>query len=166
VEIARQLGYELSAAELEMVLENGTQNLAAFLAYSRGLLAEDRGDYRSAAAFYAEAAQADPNFDVARDAYEAATVSVETSLSLPSAITTLSSVEVVAPGVGTELPLGGVLTTTVTDIAATQSESTAPTSTQVTSGAQTSASQPPPTITVLGTPVAATGVVRIIFRLP
>jgi tetratricopeptide (TPR) repeat protein len=166
VEIARQLGYELSAAELEMVLENGTQNLAAFLAYSRGLLAEDRGDYRSAAAFYAEAAQADPNFDVARDAYEAATVSVETSLSLPSAITTLSSVEVVAPGVGTELPLGGVLTTTVTDIAATQSETTAPTSTQVTSGAQTSASQPPPTITVLGTPVAATGVVRIIFRLP
>jgi tetratricopeptide (TPR) repeat protein len=166
VEIARQLGYELSAAELEMVLENGTQNLAAFLAYSRGLLAEDRGDYRSAAAFYAEAAQADPNFDVARDAYEAATVSVETSLSLPSAITTLSTVEVVAPGVGTELPLGGVLTTTVTDIAATQSETTAPTSTQVTNGAQTSASQPPPTITVLGTPVAATGVVRIIFRLP
>lgn len=166
VEIARMLGYELSAAELQMVLENGTQNLAAFLAYSRGLLAEDRGDYRTAAAYYAEAVQADPNFDVARDAYEAATVTVETSLRTPAAITTLSGVEVVAPTAGTEVPLGGVLTTTVTDIAATQSETTAPTTTQVTNGAKTSASQPPPTVTVLGTPVAATGVVRIIFRLP
>jgi len=166
VEIARQLGYELSAAELQMILENGTQNLAAFLAYSRGLLAEDRGDYRSAAAFYAEAVQADPNFDVARDAYEAATVTVETSLSVPTAITTLSSVEVAAPPTGTELPLGSTLTTTVTDIAATQSEVTAPSTTQVTTGAQTTASQPPPTVTVLGPSVAPTGVVRIIFRLP
>lgn len=166
VEIARQLGYELSAAELQMILENGTQNLAAFLAYSRGLLAEDRGDYRSAAAFYAEAVQSDPNFDVARDAYEAATVNVETSLGIPAAITTLSSVEVAAPTTGIGPPLGGVLTTTVTDIAATQSEVTAPSTTQVTTGAQTSASQPPATVTVLGTPVAATGAVRIIFRLP
>ena len=166
VEIARQLGYELSAAELQMILENGTQNLAAFLAYSRGLLAEDRGDYRSAAAFYAEAVQSDPNFDVARNAYEAATVNVETSLSVPAAITTLSSVEVAAPPTGTGLPTGSVLTTTVTDIAATQSEVTAPSTSQATTGAQTSASQPPPTVTVLGTPVAATGVVRIIFRLP
>ena len=166
VEIARQLGYELSAAELQLVLENGTQSLAAFLAYSRGLLAEDRGDYRAAAAFYGEAVQDDPQFEVARDAYEAATVSAESSLSVPSAITTLSSVQVASPELPAGPPVGGTLTTTVVDIAATQSEVTAPTTTQVTTGAQTTASQPQPTVTVLGTAIAATGVVRIIFRLP
>ncbi len=166
VEIARQLGYELSAAELQLVLENGTQSLAAFLAYSRGLLAEDRGDYRAAADFYGEAVQDDPQFEVARDAYEAATVNAESSLSVPSAITTLSSVQVASPELPAGPPVGGTLTTTVVDIAATQSEVTAPTTTQVTTGAQTTASQPPPTVTVLGTPITATGVVRIIFRLP
>jgi len=166
VEVARQLGYELSAAELQLVLENGTQNLAAFLAYSRGLLAEDRGDYRAAADYYGDAVRDDPDFSMARDAYEAATVSFEAQLVPPAAITTLASVEVAAPETLVEPALGGVLTSTIVDIAATQSEVTAPTATQVTTGAQTTASRPPTTVTVLGTSPPPTGVIRIIFRLP
>jgi tetratricopeptide (TPR) repeat protein len=166
VEVARQLGYELSAAELQLVLENGTQNLAAFLAYSRGLVAEDRGDHRAAAAYYAEAVRDDPDFAIARDGYQAATVGMERMLSRPAAITTLAGVEVVSPGTLGEPPLGDVLTATVIDIAATQSEVIAPTATQVTTGAQTTASRPPTTVTVLGTSITPTGIVRIIFRLP
>jgi tetratricopeptide (TPR) repeat protein len=73
VGLATQLGYRLSEAERQAVLENGTQNLTAFLAYSRALEAEDRGDYAAAARYYSEAVQADPSFGQARDGFQAAT---------------------------------------------------------------------------------------------
>ena len=41
VQLVGRLGYTLSEAERRSILDNGTQNLQAFLAYSRGLLAED-----------------------------------------------------------------------------------------------------------------------------
>ena len=60
----------LSQAERQRILENGTQSLVAFLAYSRGLVAEDLGDFPAAALHYADAARADPNFTAARDNYQ------------------------------------------------------------------------------------------------
>lgn len=55
VALSARLGYQLSEAERRTILENGTQNLAAFLAYSRGLLAEDAGDFQRAAAYFSDA---------------------------------------------------------------------------------------------------------------
>ncbi|MDH3291839.1 MAG: hypothetical protein OEO20_13925 [Gemmatimonadota bacterium] len=166
VDIARQLGYQLSQAELRLILENGTQNLAAFMAYSQGLDAEDRGDYRSAALYYARAVRADPNFRAAREGYEAA-VAGQQAVDAPSAaITQLATVPTPAPDqlvVGTQ---GSALTTTILDVAGTQAEVTAPTITPTNTGTNTTSSSPPPTVRVLGTPPTASGSVRIFFRLP
>ncbi|MSR06669.1 MAG: hypothetical protein EXR93_06365 [Gemmatimonadetes bacterium] len=54
VSVVTRLGYTLSVAERQAILENGTQNVQAFLAYSRGLLAEDAGDYSRAALYFSE----------------------------------------------------------------------------------------------------------------
>jgi tetratricopeptide (TPR) repeat protein len=60
--IAESLGYQLSEAERQRILENQPASLAAFLAFSRGLFAEGLGDYEAAAAFYGEALRADPQY--------------------------------------------------------------------------------------------------------
>lgn len=60
-----ELGVELTPAEQEQIQRMPTRNLQAFLAYSRGLQAEDRGDFAGAASFYGEAATIDPGFGAA-----------------------------------------------------------------------------------------------------
>lgn len=59
------LGIELAPAEREAINRRPTQNLQAFLAYSRGLEAEDRGDFQSAEQAYQEAFRLDPGFRAA-----------------------------------------------------------------------------------------------------
>jgi TolB-like protein len=66
------LGIELTPAEREAIERVPTRNLQAFLAYSRGLAAEDRGFYPLAAAAYAEAAALDPGFTQAAERQQAA----------------------------------------------------------------------------------------------
>ncbi len=72
-DLAAQLGLELTQAEREQILRQGPKSLAAFLAYSRGLEAMDRGDYGAAARHFRSAAHADPGFQAARDGEQAAT---------------------------------------------------------------------------------------------
>ena len=73
LDLAAQLGLELTQAERERILRQGPKSLAAFLAYSRGLEAMDRGDYGAAARHFRSAAQADRSFQAARDGQQAAT---------------------------------------------------------------------------------------------
>lgn len=63
--IVDQLGVELTPQERAAIQEVPTQNLQAFLAYSRGLMEEDRGNYGAAARFYQQAQQIDPSFEEA-----------------------------------------------------------------------------------------------------
>ena len=72
-DLAAQLGFALTQAEREQILRQGPKNLAAFLAYSRGLEAMDRGDYEAAARHFKSAARADPSFQAARDGQQTAT---------------------------------------------------------------------------------------------
>src|SRR5215207_2160205 len=60
-----QLGVALSVAERNAIEQRPTRSLAAFLAYSRGLTAEDEGRYDDASRFYRDAARIDPGFDAA-----------------------------------------------------------------------------------------------------
>ncbi len=166
VDVARLLGYQLSQAEFRLILENGTQDLAAFLAYSHGLEAEDRGDYRSAAMYFAQAVQADPNFRAAREAHQAAVAGQQVVDAPPAAVTQLATVSAPAPAPMVVAPQGTALTTTIIDIAGTQAEVTAPTITPTSTGSNTTSSNPPTTVRVLGTPPTASGVIRIFFRLP
>jgi len=167
LELARQMGYELSEAERQLLLESGTQNLAAFLAYSRGLEAEDAGDYRAASQHYAEAVRTDPGFQAAREAYQTAVTVPDVLQAEPGAVSVLASEpppppptdQLVAPVVADPL------SSAVIDVASTQIEAVSPTTAPVTTGTTTTASQPPPTIVVIP-PTPLSGVVRIVFRLP
>lgn len=66
INIAESLGYQLSEAERQRILENRPGSLAAFLSFSRGLLAEGLGEYDAAAAFYGAALSSDPNYGEAQ----------------------------------------------------------------------------------------------------
>ena len=62
LDVAESLGYQLSEAERQRILENQPGSLAAFLAFSKGLQSESLGDFETAAAFYSEALRADPQY--------------------------------------------------------------------------------------------------------
>src|SRR5216684_991357 len=79
--LATELGIQLTEAERQRILRQGPKNLAAFLAYSGGLEALDRGDYRAAAGAFGAASRTDPTFQAAaqqRQAAEAAPAVVAT----------------------------------------------------------------------------------------
>lgn len=63
--IVDQLGVELTSQEQAAIEEVPTQSIQAFLAYSRGLLEEDRGNYGAAAQQYQRAQEMDPDFEQA-----------------------------------------------------------------------------------------------------
>jgi hypothetical protein len=175
VAIAAQLGYQVSPAERERILENGTQNLIAFLAYSNGLIAEDLGDYPTAARHFSQAIQSDPGFTQARQQYETATLAPTVQAAAASDVTTVSAAVVTQPD-APPVPdvVRSAVNATVGDVAATQAEQTTQTSqtdqtsrTQQTSqSTATNASQPSTTTTSTGTTRTVTGTIRIIFKLP
>jgi tetratricopeptide (TPR) repeat protein len=65
-----ELGITLAEAEEQAILTIPTENLLAFLAYSRGLDARDRGDYQQARAEFQQAVNMDRNFKAAQTQLE------------------------------------------------------------------------------------------------
>ncbi|GIW51843.1 MAG: hypothetical protein KatS3mg081_1198 [Gemmatimonadales bacterium] len=172
IQLAGRLGYFLSEAERRLILENGTQNLAAFLAYSRGLVAEDLGDYQAAAQFYSQAVQADPGFQQARQQYQTAATATVVQQAAPGQVTTVAAQPPPPPTTPSE-PAASAVASSTADVAGTQAESTVQTTTQqqqqappppVVVGAPSS--DPPPTTSNQGTTNTVTGIIRILFRLP
>jgi hypothetical protein len=172
VGIAGQLGYRLSDAEMQLILENGTQNLAAFLAYSRGLVAEDAGDFAAAAAHFTEAVREDPGFTQAAEEFQAAVVAEEVQEAAPAEVMAVASQPVEPPpAVATETVVNVVadaVSSVVLDVAATQTEQVvAYTQQQQSAGTTTRNGQtvnpPPPIVPVTPT---VTGTLRFYFRLP
>ncbi|MGH7539050.1 MAG: CsgG/HfaB family protein [Gemmatimonadales bacterium] len=64
-QLLRKMGVSLTPAESIAISERPTRDLQAFLLYSRGLEAQDRGDFRAAAASFRAAAARDPSFQAA-----------------------------------------------------------------------------------------------------
>lgn len=64
-DLLENFGVELTEAELERIESVPTQNLQAFLAYCRGLQAEDEGNFEAAAEYFSEAVDLDPSFSEA-----------------------------------------------------------------------------------------------------
>ena len=60
-----KLGITLTPAERVAISERPTRDLQAFLLYSKGLEAEDRGDFVAAAQAFQGAARIDPGFRAA-----------------------------------------------------------------------------------------------------
>lgn len=65
LDLVGQLGIPLTPAERRRLSERPTEDLQAFLAFSRGLQAAETGDYRSATRLFAFAADRDPAFGAA-----------------------------------------------------------------------------------------------------
>ena len=60
-----EFGIEITEAEREEIQLIPTQNLQAFLAYCRGLQADDERDFEAAAGFFSQAVSLDPSFSIA-----------------------------------------------------------------------------------------------------
>lgn len=162
--LASRLGYTLSEAERRAVLENGTANLAAFLAYSRALDAEDQGDYAAAATHYAEAVRRDPGFQAAREGFQAATAAPDAQ-GAAGDVTVLASqtpAEPLGSGLGDEL--GNAMGSTIGDLSPTQAEQSISITQTTQTAVNTTTNQPPPPSVV--PPATVSGVIRIVFRLP
>lgn len=67
LQLLERMGINVSPAERRAISERPTADLQAFLAFSRGLEAEDRGDFQEAANQFNAALARDPNFRSARD---------------------------------------------------------------------------------------------------
>src|SRR3989339_1334164 len=75
--IVKELGIVVTDKERKKIEVVPTENVLAFLAYCRGIDAEDRGDFSDAMGFYAQALQADPKFRGAQTAQAQATSNAE-----------------------------------------------------------------------------------------
>ena len=60
-------GIELTQAEKEAIAKVPTQNLQSFLAFSKGIMAEDAGNFNSAASYFKTASELDPHFEAANE---------------------------------------------------------------------------------------------------
>jgi tetratricopeptide (TPR) repeat protein len=158
--LATQLGIQLTDAERQRILRQGPRNLAAFLAYSEGLDALDRGDYRAAAAAFSAAVRADPSFQAAREQQQAAAAAPAVQASGGDVVTVVEAVEqVTAP---LEPPMLGALQST--------KDETTPSlgGAQLNQDTGTAATQPKltPASQGINSVTSASGVIRIIFKLP
>ena len=63
--IFSSMGVQLAPAEQDAINQRPTQNMQAFLAYSRGLVAQDNGDYSGAESEFNAAVSLDPSFRAA-----------------------------------------------------------------------------------------------------
>jgi tetratricopeptide (TPR) repeat protein len=66
LDLFQELGVTLTVAERNAIEQRPTRSLAAFLAYSRGLTAEDDGRFDDAERFFRDASHIDPDFEAAK----------------------------------------------------------------------------------------------------
>jgi len=152
--LTSELGIQLTEAERQRILRQGTKNLAAFLAYSTGLEALDRGDYRAAGGAFAQAVRADPSFQQAQQqqqAAEAAPVLQASPGDLASVIQTVAQITLpVDPAAEGALKQGTL------DVSATIGDVTGQT------GINSVLSNPTPESQGISSVVQASGILRII----
>lgn len=174
------LGVVLTAAERRAIEERPTRSIAAFLSYSRGLMAEDAGDYDAAGRFYQDALRIDPGFGAA--AQKGAAVSSAAAGEQVTTATVEASVAGTAEGqIASAAVEGNVVTATtataqtttlatvVNDVNTTQS-GTAAGSTTSTGGASTNPTAPTRDPAAEGTgqdtPTPRGGQVVIVIPIP
>ncbi len=156
--LVSELGIQLTEAERQRILRQGPKNLAAFLAYSKGLEALDRGDYRAAGAAFAQAVRADPSFQQAQQQQQAAEAAPAVQATPGDVLTVVQAVDQLTLPV--EPAAEGALKQGTLDVSATIGDVTGQT------GINSVLSNPTPESQGISSVVQASGILRIIFRLP
>ena len=155
--LAAQLGIQLTDAERQRILRQGPRNLAAFLAYSEGLDAMDRGDYRAAAAAFGAAVRADPSFQQAQQQQQAA----ESAPAAESGGDVISAVEAPEP------PPDAALESANNEASPPPAAGLPlPTGLPAAPGAETTKSELTAASQGINSVTQASGIIRIIFRRP
>jgi len=166
-DLSAQLGVQLTQAERERILRQGPRNLAAFLAYSAGLEAMDRGDYQAAARHFGAARQADPSFQGAQQGQDAAQAApaVQQAGTNPGDLVTVVGT---APQgtIPADAAAGGVLGSTGRDVAPSVGDALTQATAGATTGVTTTERQVTPESRGIPTILSASGVIHIIFRRP
>jgi TolB-like protein len=162
------LGITLTPAEHQDVDRRPTTSLSAFLAYSRGLMAEDAGRLDEAARFFDNARSIDPGFSAAlQRAQSAAAQQQGTTAKIESSIRNSSegaSTNAAVNGNTGNAPLTNTLSTVVGDVN--------PTTTNTVANSNTTSAAPPTTrpaaaeATGTDQPAPRTGEVTIVIRKP
>ena len=155
--LATELGIQLTEAERQRILRQGPKNLAAFLAYSKGLEALDRADYRMAAAAFGAAVHADPSFQSATEHQQAAEAVPVLEATPGDVSTALETVAQNPPPPAAE----GALKQVTVDVSPTVGDLTT-----TGSGIGTTVSNTTPESQGISSVVQASGMIRIIFRRP
>jgi TolB-like protein len=128
LDLARRLGHMMSQAEHDLILQNGTSNVEAFVAYSRGLELVDRGDYAAAAARFAEAYRLDNGFAGAREMLDASVGAQVMGAGGNGVLRSTSDTRARVDGViargetAAPDPVGGIVNASLNDVAPTQGE--------------------------------------------
>ncbi len=156
--LATELGIQLTEAERQRILREGPKNLAAFLAYSQGLEALDRGDYRAAAAAFSAAVHSDPSFQQAHQQQQAAEAAPMVLASPGDLVTVVeAAAQVTVPAEPAAL---GALQQATTDVSPNPADALG------TTGVASIVSHPTNESQGITSVVSASGVIRIIFKLP
>jgi hypothetical protein len=156
ISLASQLGIQLTDAERQRILRQGPRNLAAFLAYSQGLEALDRGDYRAAASAFSASVRADPNFQAAQQQQQAA----EAAPAVEAGGDAVAAVDVAPPEAPPSLPTAGALESAKNE--------TSPSIGGVLTGNGNETTKPEltPASQGINSVVQVSGIIRIIFKRP
>lgn len=144
-QLFERIGVVLTPAERQLVERRPTNNLQAFLAYSRGLMAADDGRFQDAARFFESARSLDPGFVAATQRGEAATAAVGgeavSAVTIESSLGRGSESQAVNAAVAGRVaaPTLGGLQTTITNVTR---EVNPPTISTVTTTIETTVSAP------------------------
>src|SRR5258708_33039467 len=147
LDLFSRMGITLTPAERGAVNQRPTQNLQAFLSWSRGLEAEDRGDFAGAQGFYDQATRIDPGFlGAQQSSAKASDLSAAASASVQSVDASVQQNSGTETGQTGSASTGQALTNGA--IGTTPSSTSSPTSggggTTTTSQQPTTSSNPPP----------------------
>jgi len=136
-QLLTKTGIPITPAESIAISERPTRDLQAFLLYSRGLEAQDRGDFRTSGASFKAAAARDPTFQAAAqqaqssDAAQSAGVTTDNALATvvgggttEAATSTPGTAQTLQLGINAAVPSGaGILVETPTTEVNVQSRS-------------------------------------------
>lgn len=159
------MGIQLTPAEQQAIQQRPTQNLQAFLLYSRGLEAQDRGDFAAARADFNQASALDPNFRAASQSAATATnlsaASQQTVTQVENVVSQTSTIQGPTP----PPPTQDALTVATNTVAPTNATNTAQ-STGTTTQQPTTERSPLPDATGTLGGQRVTGNVVIIIKRP
>ncbi len=150
LDLFRELGVTLTVAERNAIEQRPTRSLAAFVAYSRGLTAEDEGRYDDAARYFNDALRLDPGFGAAQQkGQEARAISAGTAVSAQTIQTGLQGTSegaVVAAAAQGSTASGSATTTSLTTtVMSAANDVNTSSAAAATAGASASAATPPVT---------------------